>query len=90
MTRVRDTLHVFIEYFDGQGDEDNSQPYYVASCVEIPGVTDGATWHELLHNINDMIVLLLEGEDTIAIYNVIPKPRIVISMELPENYAEIA
>lgn len=89
MTKVRDTLHVFIEYYDGQN-EDDGKPYYVASCVEIPGVTDGETWHDLLHNIQEMIAAVLEGEDTVAVYNMVSNPRVIITMELPENYAEIA
>lgn len=94
MSEVRDTLHVRIEYFtgmeNGDGDEDVGHPYYVASCEEIVAVTDGSTWHELMQNIQEMVQAALEGEDTAAVYNLVPNPRIVINMELPENYAEIA
>ena len=86
---VRDTLHIRVEYFDGQGEDEDGVPYYVASCEEIVAVTDGQTWHELMQNIADMLAASFEGEN-MAVYNLTPNPRIVISMELPENYAEIA
>jgi hypothetical protein len=92
MNRARDTLHIQVEYFTGteEGEVDVGHPYYVASCEEIVAVTDGQTWNELLRNINEMVAASLEGEDTVALYNLTPDPRIVITMELPENYAEIA
>lgn len=90
MSQPSDTLHVIVEYYDGQDDGDDGLPYYVASCQEIVAVTDGRTWGELMRNIHEMIDASLEGEDTVALYNLVPNPRIVITMELPENYAEIA
>ena len=92
MTPPQDTLHVRVEYFTGfeEGDEDVGHPYYVASCEEIVAVTDGKTWSELMQNIHEMITASLEDENTLAVYNLVPNPRIVITMELPENYAEIA
>ena len=92
MSEPSDTLHVNVEYFTGfeEGDEDVGHPYYVASCEEIVAVTDGETWSELIHNIHQMIAASLEGEDTIAVYNLIPNPRVLITMELPQNNAEIA
>lgn len=92
MADVRDTLHVNVEYFTGaeEGDDDVGHSYYVASCEEIVAVTDGATWSELIRNIYEMVAASLEGEDTVALYNLVPNPRIVVTMELPENNAEIA
>lgn len=92
MTRVQNTIHVNVEYFTGfeEGEDDIGYPYYVASCEEIVATTDGRTWHELMQNIHEMIAAHLEGEDTVKLYNLVPNPRIVIRMELPENYAEIA
>lgn len=90
MSEVRDALHIRVEYFDGQEEGDTGYPYYVASCDELVAVTDGRTWHELLQNIQSMITASLEDEDTVAMYNLVSHPRIVIIMELPENYAEIA
>lgn len=92
MSKVRDTIHVRVEYFTGheEGDEDVGHPYYVASCAEIVAVTEGETWGELMKNIHEMIAASLEAEDTISAYNLVPNPRIVVTMELPENYAEFA
>jgi hypothetical protein len=88
---MNDTLHIRVEYFSGHdADDDTGYPYYVASCDEIVAVTDGRTWNDLLRNVHTMIAAALEGEDTQRIYNLLPQPRIVITMELPENYAEIA
>jgi len=90
MAEVQDIIHVRVEYFTGQDEGDDGHPYYVASCDEIVAVTDGQTWNDLMKNIQEMIDASLEGEDTIAVYNLLPDPKIVITMELPENYAEIA
>ena len=90
MSDVRDTIHVNVEYFDGQEDGDVGYPYYVASCVEITATTDGETLDELIRNVREMIELYLEDTDTVAAFNLIPNPRIVIIMELPENYAKTA
>jgi len=92
MSEVRDTLPVRVEYFTGfeEGEDDVGHPYYVASCEEIVAVTDGKTWSELMQNIHEMIEAALDGEDTIATYNLAPNPRIIVTMELPQNYAEIA
>lgn len=90
MSEIRDTVHIRVEYFDGQEEGDAGQPYYVASCDELVAVTEGRTWHELLQNIHSMIGASLEDEDTVEMYNLVAHPRVVITMELPENYAEIA
>ncbi len=90
MSKPQDTIHVRVEYFSGLDEGDVGYPYYVASCDEIVAVTEGRTWGELMRNIHEMIKVSLEGEDTVAVYNLVPNPRIVVTMELPENYAEIA
>lgn len=90
MSEVSDTLHIRVEYFTGLEEDDTGYPYYVASCDEFVGVTEGQTWGELMRNIHEMVAAALEGEDTLAVYNLVPNPRIVVIMELPENYAEIA
>lgn len=92
MAEAQDTLHVRVEYFTGleEGDGDVGHPYYVASCQEIVAITDGETWSDLMKNIHEMIAAALEDEDTLTVYNLVPNPRIIVTMELPENYAEIA
>lgn len=45
MTNIKDTLHINVEYFtDLEEEDDVGYPYYIASCDEIHGVTDGETW----------------------------------------------
>ncbi|MFZ4815882.1 MAG: hypothetical protein ACOYL5_15205 [Phototrophicaceae bacterium] len=78
-TPPRDTLHIAVEYYDGQDEGGDGYPYYVASCTEFVAVTDGHTWGELLRNIHEMIAASLEGEDTVAVYNVVPHPQIIIT-----------
>lgn len=89
MTQPDDALHVIVEYFDGQAEGDDGHPYYVASCSQIGAVTDGQTLDELFKNLREVIELAFEDEDTVAVYNVVPNPRISITMELPD-YAQIA
>jgi len=88
--QIGDTIHVNVEYFDGQEEGDVGHPYFVASCVEITATTDGETLDELFKNIGEMIDLYLEDIDTVAELNLTPNPRIVITMELPHPYAKTA
>jgi predicted RNase H-like HicB family nuclease len=76
MNEPDDTLHVVVEYHDGQAEGDDGHPYYVASCSQIGAVIDGRTFDELLKNLREVIELAFEGEDTVAVYNVVPHPRI--------------
>ncbi len=89
MVQPIDTLHVVVEYFDGQAEGDDGHSYYVAACSEINIVTNGSTLDELFKNLREVIAFALEGEDTIATYNVVPNPHVSIAMELPD-YAQIA
>ena len=86
MSAARDTIQVNVEYFDGQGEDEAGTSYYVASCVEITATTYGGTLDELLKNIREMIELYVEDTDTVAEFNIIPNPRIVVILELPEKY----
>ena len=86
MPEPSDTLHILVEFFDGQDEDDDGNPYYVASCDAVGGVTDGQTWNELMRNIEEMMDAALVGEDTIAAYNVVPNPRLVVTIELPQDY----
>lgn len=82
MAEVRDTLNIRVEWFNGQDDGDDGQPYYVASCDALVAVTDGHTWAELMHNIHEMIAAAFEGEDTVAAYNLSPNPGVVCSVKV--------
>ena len=63
-----------------EGADDVGHPYYVASCEEIVAVTDGRTWNELMRNIHEMISASLEGEDTVVVYQLVPNPRVVMTV----------
>ena len=86
-TQPRDTVHVNVEY---NTEDKEYGPVFVASCEEISVITDGQTMDELLKNIKEAIRLHLEDVDTVRVFNLTPNPRIVVTMELPENYAETA
>ncbi len=89
MSAPSDTLHVTVEYFDGQEEGDVGYPYYVASCDAVGVTTDGRTLDALFKNLREALELALNEEDTIATYNVVQHPRIVINVKLPD-YAQIA
>ena len=76
MVQPSNTLHVTVEYFDGQAEGDDGHPYYVASCSEINIVTSGSTLDELFKNLREGIAFALEGEDTVETYNVVPNPHV--------------
>jgi predicted RNase H-like HicB family nuclease len=54
---------------------------YVAECMDLPVVTEGATLDEVTANIREAIGLHLEGED-LAELGLAPNPAIVATMEL--------
>lgn len=78
MSQANDTLYVRVDYYSGQDDGDDGQPYYVATCEQLGAVTDGHNLDELLKNLRELIELAIEDEDTIAVYNVVPNSRISI------------
>jgi predicted RNase H-like HicB family nuclease len=84
MMQPLETLDVRVQYFDGQAEGDDGHPYYVASCDAINIVTQGDTLDELFVNLKEVIALALEEEDTVDVYNVVPNPKISITMELPD------
>jgi predicted RNase H-like HicB family nuclease len=88
MSAVRDTIHVNVEYFDGQEEGDVGYPYYVASCIEITATTDGETLDELFRNIGEVIALCLEDVDSVAEYGLALDAKVMIMMELPKIYAQ--
>lgn len=88
---VRDTLHIDVEYFTGFEEEDDlGHPYYAVSCREIAAFTQADTWDELLINVQEMLAAALDDEDTVATYNLVPQPKIVMTVKLPENYAQVS
>ena len=62
------------------------QSGYVAECVEIPVVTQGATLDETVANLREAAELHLEGED-LAEMGLAAHPTVVITMELESVHA---
>jgi predicted RNase H-like HicB family nuclease len=62
------------------------QSGYVAECVEIPVVTQGATLDETVANLSEAAKLHLEGED-LALMGLATNPTVVVTMELESVYA---
>jgi predicted RNase H-like HicB family nuclease len=61
------------------------QSGYVAECVEVPVVTQGASLDEVTRNLQEAIALHLEGED-LSTLGLVPHPTIIVTMELsPAN-----
>ena len=58
---------------------------YVAECVEIAVVTQGATLDETVANLREAVTLHLEGED-LAELGLAPNPTLVVTMELEPAY----
>ncbi len=62
--------------------EDNT---YTAEGVNIPIVTEGKTFEELMTNILDAVKLFFKGEDS-TLLGFGPMPSILTSFELPTNF----
>jgi predicted RNase H-like HicB family nuclease len=64
------------------------EKYYVAECLDLPVVTQGATLDELMRNVKEAIDLHLEGENP-AEFGLAVNPAILASYELePETLAQ--
>jgi predicted RNase H-like HicB family nuclease len=87
MNEIRDTIRVNVEY---STDDEEYGPVYVASCDELSLVTDGRTFEELLRNLREAIGVCLEDTDTVAEFNLVPNPQVILVMKLSESYAQIA
>lgn len=59
---------------------------YVAECMEIPEVTQGASLDEVSRNLQEAVQLHLEGED-LADLGFAPDPTIIVTLELEPAYA---
>ena len=57
------------------------QSGFVAECVEIPVVSQGATLDEVSANLREAVSLHLEGEDLTEL-GLAPSPSIVVTLEL--------
>ena len=62
---------------------------YVASCLEIAVVTQGATLDETVANLREAVCLFLKDE-TPNYLGLVPRPRILLIMEMETAEAETA
>ena len=62
------------------------QSGYVAECMEISVVTQGATLDGVTHNLQEAVQLHLEGED-VAELGLVSNPTILVTLELEPMYA---
>ena len=57
------------------------ETHYVAECLEVPVVTQGRTLDEALANLQEAVILHLEGED-LEDLGLAPNPAILVTMEV--------
>lgn len=62
------------------------QSGFVAECLEIPVVTQGATLDEVSANLREAVALHLEGEN-LAAMGLAPSPSIIVTFELESSPA---
>ena len=62
------------------------QSGYVAECLEIPVVTQGATLDEVTQNLREAVELHLAGEDLAAL-GLAHDPTILVTLELLPTHA---
>ena len=86
MSELRDTIYINVEY---NTEDEEYGPMYIASNDDLSLLTDGQTFEELLKNLKEAISLILE-DDVRADFKLVPNPRVILVMPLPENYAQTA
>jgi len=59
---------------------------YVAECLEISVVTQGATLDEVTENLKEAVALHLRGED-LSELGLAPNPTLMVTMEVEPAYA---
>src|SRR5260221_12089241 len=84
---IQDTLYITVEY--STEDEDYGLVYGASSGL-LGLTTDGRTLDELIENLHEAIVVSLDGVDTVAELGLTPNPKVVISLEMPADYAKTA
>ena len=75
---LQQTIKAFIRPGDKSG--------FVAECVEIPVVTQGATLDEVIANLQEAVALHLEGED-LAEYGLAAHPALLVTLECEPVHA---
>jgi predicted RNase H-like HicB family nuclease len=59
---------------------------YVAECLEIAVVTQGATLDEVTRNLQEAVALYLQDEELVEL-GLAPNPMLVVTMEVEPAYA---
>ncbi len=62
------------------------QSGYVAECIEIPVVTQGATLDAVTANLKEAVELQLEGED-LSQWGLAARPTLLVTFEMEPAYA---
>ena len=60
---------------------------YVAECLELPVVTQGADLDEVAHNLQEAVALLLADEDP-GDFGLTADPTVLATLELVPSYAQ--
>ena len=76
---LQNSIKAIIHHGDDHG--------YVASCFDLPVVTQGSTLDEVTTNLNEAIALHVEGED-LSQLGFVNNPSIVVTYELNNLYAQ--
>ncbi len=79
MKHLQQTIKAIVRPGDESG--------FVAECMEIAVVTQGATIDETIYNLKEAVVLHLEGEDP-AEFGLRDKPTLIVTMEIESTYAQ--
>ncbi len=58
---------------------------YVATNEAIGLVTDGRTFEELLARLREALALCLEDPEELEALHIVPDPRVVLTMEMPQD-----
>lgn len=76
--KLRSTLNAVIRPGEQSG--------YVAECLELPIVTQGATLDETAANLREAIELHLQGEDATSL-GLVAHPTVIVTLALEPEYA---
>lgn len=75
---IKHEIQVVIEYYTGQDEGDDGQPYFVAHSDDLHFTTQGETFETLLAHVRECLQLSLEDTDSIAEYGVAPDAKLHI------------
>lgn len=78
MRSLQQTIKAIIRPGDDSG--------YVAECVEIAVVTQGATLDDTIQNLREAVAMHLDGERP-ADFGLTDRPTMVVTMEIAPAYA---